>query len=219
MMIRQYPQLVFSESVRSTQQRYGTRKQGQKLEQMEMDDTRLTEREAEFIAERDSFYVATVGENGWPYVQFRGGPRGFLRVLDDQTLGYADFRGNLQYITTGNLRHDERVALFLIDYPSRRRLKIMARAKVFEAQERPDLLEKLDNPGYKARVERVVAYEIVAFDWNCPQHITPRFTEEELAPVLSRYRERIASLEAEVARLNEGSGAGRSAASGSPTHA
>ena len=177
---RQYPALAFTDSVKRTQERYGTRDSARKLETAGRDDIRLTSRETEFIAERDSFYVASVGDTGWPYVQFRGGPKGFLKVLDDTTLAFADFRGNLQYITTGNIRHDPRVSLFLMDYPNRRRLKIMARAEVFEAIERPDLIEQLEDPSYDARVERAVLYRIVAFDWNCPQHITPRFTEEEI---------------------------------------
>ena len=149
------------------------------METMEFPDNRFGDREKEFIAARDSFYVATVGEDGWPYVQFRGGPNGFLKVLNDQTFGYADFRGNLQYITTGNISHDDRVALFLMDYPNQKRLKIMARAIVYDADQRPDLVKQLQNPDYRARIERVVLYRLVAFDWNCPQHITPRWTAEE----------------------------------------
>ena len=142
-MSRIYTKLTFTDSVKRVQQRYGSRQQAAKMEQMDWPDERLTDRESEFISQRDGFYVATVGENGWPYVQFRGGPKGFLKVLDDQTLGFVDFRGNRQYITTGNVRHDNRVAFFVMDYANRRRLKIMARAEIFDAEERPDLLAKL----------------------------------------------------------------------------
>lgn len=179
-MPRRYPQLTFTESVKQTQEHYGTRPKAAKMEAAEFDDRTLGPREREFIAQRDSFYMATVNDQGWPYVQFRGGPPGFLRVLEEQTLGYADFRGNMQLISVGNLRHDDRVSLFLMDYPNRRRLKIMARAEVYTATERPDLIEALEDPNYRARVERAVVYRVEAFDWNCPQHITPRFTAAEV---------------------------------------
>jgi uncharacterized protein len=199
--VRRYPALAFTESVKATQERYGTRAAARKLETSAHDDSKLTAREAQFIAARDSFYVGSVSETGWPYVQFRGGPPGFLKVLDDGTLGFADFRGNLQYITTGNVRQDPRVSLFLIDYPNRRRLKIMARAEVHEATDRPDLIATLADPHYEAHVERAVLYRVEAFDWNCPQHITPRFTERELASVFDTYRERIVDLEATIRDL------------------
>ncbi len=173
------------------------------MEAMEWPDEQLTDRESQFIAERDSFYVASVGENGWPYVQFRGGPEGFLKVLDDRTLGFADFRGNLQYITTGNISSDNRVALFLMDYANRQRLKIMARAEIFDADKRPDLVEQLEDPNYLARVERAVVYHVEAFDWNCPQHITARWTEEESAPSINELRSRISQLEEENHQLSK----------------
>ena len=180
-MARKYTELTFTDSVQEAQTHYGSRATAAKVAAWEMDDEHLSDGEASFIAERDSFYMATVNEGGWPYLQFRGGPRGFLKVLDEQTLGYADFRGNKQYISTGNLRSDDRVALFFMDYPNRRRLKLMARTEVFDAAERPDLQDKLADPGYRARIERFVIFHVVAFDWNCPQHIAPRFTEEEFA--------------------------------------
>ncbi|MCH8048139.1 MAG: pyridoxamine 5'-phosphate oxidase family protein [Planctomycetes bacterium] len=185
-MTRQYPAVAFTDSVKAAQDHYGTRRQNEKLESSDFDDRRLSQREAEFIAERDSFYVASVNEQGWPYVQFRGGPKGFLKVLDEVTLAYADFRGNLQYITTGNVAHDDRVALILMDYAGRRRLKIMARAEIFDAVDRPDLIAQVEDPDYRARVERAVVLHLEAFDWNCPQHITPRYTEQE-------YQERLAA--------------------------
>ena len=180
-MARSYTKLAFNQSVKAVQQQYGTRRQAQRMESLDWADDRLGPREAEFIAGRDSFYMATVGENGWPYVQFRGGPKGFLKVLDEKRLAYADFRGNLQYISTGNLKQDDRVALILMDYAHQRRLKIMARAEIVEASQRPDLVEELHDASYKARPERAVIFHLEAFDWNCPQHITPRFTLEEFA--------------------------------------
>ncbi len=202
-MPRKYPQLTFTTSVKQAQEHYGTRRQAAKMESLEGQDDRLSDREAEFIANRDSFFVASVGENGWPYVQFRGGPKGFLKVLDSRTLGFADFRGNLQYITTGNMMHDNRVALFLMDYPHRKRLKIMARGEVSDAEERPDLIEQLEDVDYRARIERAVIYHIEAFDWNCPQHSTPRWTEEEFAPAIEKWKARIAQLKAENRRLRD----------------
>jgi uncharacterized protein len=138
--------------------------------------SRFTPAEAAFIAERDSFYMATVSEKGWPYVQHRGGPPGFIRVLDDRTLGVADFRGNRQYISAGNLAANDRAALILMDYPHRRRLKIYAQAETRDLAADPELAARLVEPGYRAKVERGLVLRLEAFDWNCPQHITPRFS-------------------------------------------
>ena len=140
----------------------------------------FTDAEIELITSRDSFYMATVSETGWPYVQHRGGPPGFLRVLDPKTLACADFRGNRQYISVGNLAANDRTCLFLMDYPRRQRLKIYAHTERVALGERPDLFEKLALPGYKAKVEGALMFHLEAFDWNCPQHITPRYTEAEL---------------------------------------
>ena len=180
-MTRQYPALTFTDAVKDAQEHYGSRATAAKVEAWDLDDQRLSPEEARFIAARDGFYMATVNSDGWPYLQFRGGPPGFLHVLDERTLGYADFRGNRQYISMGNLRGSDRAALFFMDYANRRRLKLMARTEVFDAAERPDLVERLGDPTYRARVERAVIFHVEAFDWNCPQHITPRFTEREFA--------------------------------------
>jgi predicted pyridoxine 5'-phosphate oxidase superfamily flavin-nucleotide-binding protein len=159
--------------------------------------TRFTEAEGAFIAARDSFYMATIAENGWPYVQHRGGPPGFLRVLDERTLGFADFRGNRQYISLGNLGANDRAALILMDYPGRRRLKILGHIELRDVTNDAALAEKLAMPGYKAKAERAMILHLEAFDWNCPQHITPRFSEAELDPALEPIRQRLAVLEAE----------------------
>jgi predicted pyridoxine 5'-phosphate oxidase superfamily flavin-nucleotide-binding protein len=165
------------------------------------ESNRLTEAEIGFIAARDSFYLATVSEDGWPYVQHRGGPPGFLRVLDDTTLAFADFRGNRQYISLGNLGANDRASLFLMDYPHRRRLKIFARIEARELADDPELAAKLMTPGYRGRPERAFLVHVEAFDWNCPQHITPRFTEAELDGILEPVRQRIEALEADNATL------------------
>ena len=179
-MSRKYTDITFTDSVKAAQEHNGARATGEKVAAWDIDDEHLSAQEEEFLAGRDGFYMATVNEDGWPYVQFRGGPTGFLKVLDDRTLAFADFRGNRQYISTGNLRANDRVALFFMDYANQRRMKLMARTEVFDADERPDLLPRLVDPSYRARVERVVVFHVVAFDWNCPQHITPRFTLDEL---------------------------------------
>ncbi len=168
---------------------------------------RFTPSEVQFIAERDSFYMASVSETGWPYMQHRGGPAGFLRVLDDKTLGFADFRGNRQYISVGNIAADDRVALFLMDYPNRRRLKILAHAEERDLTSDPELSQRLAISDYNAKVERAMLFHLEAFDWNCPQHITPRYTQDELTPILEPVRERIAELEAENKELRRRLGA------------
>lgn len=159
---------------------------------------RLGPAEAAFVAARDGFYVGSVSETGWPYVQFRGGPRGFLRVIDPVTLGWADFRGNRQYVTMGNTAADDRVALFLMDYANARRLKLFGRLSVTED---PAFVEAVAVPGYPAVVERAVRIDVVAFDWNCPQHIPPRFGVAEVEAVASRLNARITELEADNQRL------------------
>jgi len=161
------------------------------------ENSRLTTAEAEFMATRDSFYMASVSETGWPYVQHRGGPAGFLRVIDNKTLAFPDFRGNRQYISLGNVAANDRVALFLMDYAHRRRLKIYARIEVKDLAADPTLTEKLAMPGYPAKIERAFVLHVEAFSWNCPQHITPRFSEAEIDAALTPVRAHIAQLEAE----------------------
>jgi len=180
-MGRKFADISFTPSVKAVQVRYGVRDGNARFEQGDDTGDRLGEREAAFIEARDSFYQATVTEDGWPYVQHRGGPAGFLKVLDDQTIGYADFRGNVQYLSVGNLVYNDRVSIILMDYANRARLKLWARARVVEAVDDPDLVARLEVADYRARVERAVVLTIEASDWNCPQHITPRFTEAEMA--------------------------------------
>jgi predicted pyridoxine 5'-phosphate oxidase superfamily flavin-nucleotide-binding protein len=153
--------------------------------------------EMDFIALRDTFYIASVSETGWPYVQHRGGPPGFIKVLDATTLGFADYRGNRQYVSVGNVLKDDRVALILVDYPNRTRLKILGHARIVSPDEK-DLLATLDVPAYGARVERGFMIKVAAYDWNCPQHITPRFTQAEIESLMRNLKERLASLEAQL---------------------
>ena len=180
-MKRRYPAALFTESVRRVQEENGARESARHLEQMPFDDAELSARETVFIQEREGFYLGTVGEDGWPYVQYRGGPRGFVHALDEQTLAYADFGGNRQFISMGNLRAEPRCSLFFMDYANRRRLKVLARASYAVAADEPELAARLSTDGYAGRVERIVRLRVEAFDWNCPAHITPRFTEAEWA--------------------------------------
>ena len=159
----------------------------------------LSDQDAAFIEARDSFYLASVSETGWPYVQHRGGPAGFVRRLDDTTIGWAEFAGNRQYVSVGNATTNDRVALFFMDYPHQRRLKLLGHMRVHEPRERPDLAERLAVDGYGARVERFVLVDVAAFDWNCPQHITPRFTVSEIESLVAPMQARIADLEARLA--------------------
>jgi len=162
---------------------------------------RLGDNERAFIADRDSFYMATVSETGWPYVQHRGGPRGFLKLLDDRTLAFADYRGNRQYISLGNVTADDRACLFLMDYARRARLKIYVHVEAVAVDADPDLTKLFTVPDYRAKIERIFRLRLEAFDWNCPQHITPRFTEAEIAGAVRPLHARIAQLEAENAAL------------------
>ncbi|WP_420548342.1 2Fe-2S iron-sulfur cluster-binding protein [Curvivirga sp.] len=194
-MARKFAEITFTASVKAAQERYGSRQSNQGFEIMETGPDLISSVEAEFIHARDGFYQATANAEGWPYVQFRGGPKGFLRVIDKQTLGYADFRGNVQYLSVGNMGENDRVALILMDYANRRRLKIWARASIVEYDDNPELISKLEIPTYRARVERGIILKVEAFDWNCPQHITPRFTEDEINQLVAPMQQRIEELE------------------------
>lgn len=204
-MARNYIHTLFSDAARAMQTADGSRETYARMEQGAdgLPDL-MGEKEAEFIAARDSFYLASVTPEGWPYVQHRGGPPGFLRLLDGNRLGFADYRGNRQHVSTSNLITDPRVSLFLMDYPNRRRLKILGRARVLTAGQDPDLVHQLMSDGYRALAERAYLIEVIGFDWNCPQHITPRFTEAELASALAPMRNELEHLRAEVERLRAG---------------
>ena len=179
-MTDNFTELAFTESVKALQEKYGTRAAYSRMERGGKFRNQLTWQEKKHIADRDGFYLASVGKNGWPYMQFRGGPKGFLKAIDDHTLAFADFRGNGQYISTGNFIDNNKTMLFLMDYPNKRRLKIWAEAEVLDAADHPELAQQLTAPDYEATVERIIVFKVHAFDWNCPQHITPRYSEEEI---------------------------------------
>ncbi|MFD6389688.1 pyridoxamine 5'-phosphate oxidase family protein [Nocardia sp. NPDC060259] len=200
-MTGHYAQVAFTPLVREHQRVHGSLRSYERMAQVPEVADRIGPDEAWFIGERDSFYLATVGETGWPYIQHRGGAPGFLKVLDTRTLGFADFRGNKQYISRGNLDHDDRVSLFLMDYAAQSRMKIFGRARVVEAAEDPELLASLVVDGYRAQVERAVLIEVEAFDWNCRQHIPPLYPRAAVAEAMQVLRDRIAELEGEIARL------------------
>jgi predicted pyridoxine 5'-phosphate oxidase superfamily flavin-nucleotide-binding protein len=201
-MARAFAEIAFTPAVRAAQTRQGSAAAYDRFLAPETDPANLLgPEEAAFIEARDGFYQATVSETGWPYVQFRGGPAGFLKVLDPRTIAYADFRGNRQYVSTGNLTVDDRISLILMDYPNRRRLKVFGRVRLVEAAEDPALIASLHDPAYKARPERAVVITIEGLDWNCPQHISVRLTREELEPHLAPLRDQLARLQAKNTAL------------------
>lgn len=191
--------IAVTPTVKAEQQKLGVAQMWQDFKGHREFD-RFTEGEAHFIAQRDSFYMATTSETGWPYVQHRGGPPGFLKLIDDRTLAFADHRGNFQYITLGNLSASDKACLFLMDYPRRSRLKIYARAEAVPLDADAALTERV-LAGTRGKPERIVRLRLEAFDWNCPQHITQRFTEAELADALAPMRARLEALTAENAAL------------------
>lgn len=203
-MGRRFAELAFTPGVKEQQTLHGSRGQYHRVETTGNPGDALGPAEQDFIAARDGFYMASVSETGWPYIQFRGGPKGFLHALDERTLGFADLRGNLQYISTGNLLHDDRVALFLMDYAHQARLKILGHAEIFEnTPQAKEWIDRLYVAEKGARAERAVLIHVDAYDWNCQQHITPRFTQEELEPLIGPIRRRLAALEEENARLRQ----------------
>ena len=199
-MSRAFVDLTFTDSVLAAQARYQSREHNKRFEMSADKRNKLTEMDADFIRSRDSFYQASVGENGWPYVQHRGGPTGFLKIIDERTLGYADFRGNRQYISVGNINADERVCLFLMDYANRHRLKILARAQVIHENENPDVFQLVVDAQSNAVVERVVILHIEALEWNCSKYITQRFTEREIKNILMPLITENEQLKAQLAR-------------------
>ncbi|MDP1947408.1 MAG: pyridoxamine 5'-phosphate oxidase family protein [Nitrospirota bacterium] len=194
-MATKYLDLMFTDAVcRAQTQYYG--QAGMIAGAPERDP--LGHAEAEFIAARDSFYMGSISESGWPYVQHRGGPAGFLRLIDETTLAFADYKGNRQLLTTGNVSGNDRVALFLMDYQNRTRLKILGHARVEDARAHPELVSTLADPKMRSSVERLVFIDVVSFDWNCPKYITPRYSAEEVEELAGPLRKRIAELEAEL---------------------
>ena len=196
-MAKNFASLAFTKSIKALQEKAGSRNSYARIER-EVYQNGLTENERHFIEERDSFYIASIGENNFPYIQHRGGPKGFIKVLDDKRIGFIDFRGNMQYITVGNMANNNNVALILVDYPTKTRLKILAKTEVVELKDDPSLLELLDLQDYKYKPERMMVFHIEAYDWNCPQHITSRYTIEEIEEVFAAQHNYIAKLEADI---------------------
>jgi len=199
-MAKNFAALAFTSAVKEMQEKHGSRSSYARMERDTYIDG-LTDNEFDFIAERDSFYMASIGENGFPYIQHRGGPKGFLKVLDAKRIGFIDFKGNMQYISVGNIATNNNVALIMVDYPSRTRLKILAKVKIVELKDDPALYDQLDLSEYKFRPERMMVFTIEAYDWNCPQHITPRYTVADIEQAFAGQREHISKLEAEVKAL------------------
>ncbi|MFP2898372.1 pyridoxamine 5'-phosphate oxidase family protein [Corallococcus sp. 4LFB] len=198
-----FARLAFTPAVKALQEQFGSRAAYARVERTGDAPDVLTDDEAEFLSRRDSFYMASIGSNGWPYIQHRGGPQGFVRVLDAHTLGFADYRGNKQYISVGNVSENDRVALIFVDYPNRARLKVLARASVITRETDAATLERLAVPGYGAKVERGFVLQVEGFDWNCPQHITPRFTEAEIDAAMRPTVSELHTLRAENRTLRE----------------
>lgn len=201
-MARNYIHTLFTDQARAMQAADGSREAYARMEEgADGSPDPITAKEALFIAARDSFYLASVTPDGWPYVQHRGGPAGFLKVLEGNRLGFADYRGNRQHVSTSNLIADPRVSLFLMDYPGRRRLKILGHARIVTADDEPELIASLMPEGYKALPERAYLIDVLGYDWNCPQHITPRFAEAEVAAAVQPLHIEIDRLRAELEQL------------------
>lgn len=178
-MAKNFAPIAFTEAVKALQEKNGSRASYARMVKMSHVDG-LTESEMEFISQRDSFYMATIGDNGFPYIQHRGGPKGFVKVLDAKRIGFIDFRGNMQYISVGNIATHNKVSMIMVDYPARARLKIYAKAEIAELKNNPAIFDLLDLKDYSFRPERMMVLHIEAYDWNCPQHITPKYTVEEI---------------------------------------
>lgn len=197
-----YAKFAFTDAIKALQENYGSRHSYEKVEKKNVVDG-LSDNEVAFIRERDSFYMATYGENGYPYIQHRGGPKGFVKVIDRKTIGFVDFSGNRQYISVGNLATQSHTGLIMVDYPHRARLKLYADARIISIDQSPELFAELDPADYPHRPERMIILDIQAYDWNCPQHITPRYTMEEIRGAFEPQREYIKRLEDELRTLRE----------------
>lgn len=201
-MAKNFPEIAFTDTVKQLQEKHGSRKSYERMEKFNVIDG-LTPSETAFIKNRDSFYLASIGVKAYPYIQHRGGPKGFLKVLDSKRIGFIDFTGNKQYVSVGNIATNNNVSLIMVDYPSRTRLKIFAKAEVLELKDNPELYKLLDLDDYQFRPERMIVFHIEAYDWNCPQHIIPRYSINEIEKAFEPQQKHIASLEQEVKELKE----------------
>lgn len=197
-----YPKLAFTDVVKTLQEKLGSRTTYKRVEKMTYVDG-LTPIEIQFLGQLDSFYMASFGENGYPYIQHRGGPKGFVKVIDDQTIGLIDFTGNKQYISLGNISVNPKVSLIFVSYPMRARLKMYAEAEIVEIDDRPELFDFLKPEDYKFRPERILLFHIKAYDWNCPQHITPKYSLLEIDEITAPKDRQIEELKQEVERLKQ----------------
>ncbi|TFF35363.1 pyridoxamine 5'-phosphate oxidase family protein [Mucilaginibacter psychrotolerans] len=197
-----FAKFAFTDGIKALQEQNGSRQSYARMEAL-TDTDGLTESEIEFIESRNSFYMASIGENGYPYIQHRGGPVGFIKVINAGTIGLVDYRGNKQFISLGNLLVHQQVALFLMDYPHRTRLKIYADARIVDMKDDPALFNLLDPADYKHTPERMFLFDVKAFDWNCPQHITPRYTEEEIKRAFAPQNDYVLKLEYELENLKK----------------
>lgn len=188
-MPNNFATISFTKSVKEAQTQYGSRELNKRFELSENPRNELGDIEKVFITARDSFYIATISENNWPYVQHRGGLPGFIKVLDQRHIAFADFRGNRQYLSVGNLNANPNTSLILMDYPNRRRLKLWGTSEVKDADDTPELISQLTNRDYKANIERAIVIKIEAIEWNCPQHITPRYSEHEVDNLVKNLQE------------------------------
>lgn len=201
-MAKNFAEIAFTDAVKKLQEKHGSRNGYERMEKFS-EVNGLTNQEMFFVENRDSFYLASIGTNEYPYIQHRGGPKGFLKVLDSKRLGFIDFAGNKQYVSVGNMATNNNVSLIMIDYPTRARLKIFAKAEVVELKDNLELYELLDLDDYKFRPERMMVFHIEAYDWNCPQHIIPRYTIDEIETAFSPQQEYIESLEKEIKELKK----------------
>lgn len=197
-----YSELAFTDAIKNLQEKSGSRLSYERMEKMSYVDG-LTDYETDFIAQIDSFYIASFGENGYPYIQHRGGPKGFIRVIDKSTIGIVDFTGNRQYITTGNISENPKVSLILLSYPLKTRLKIYAEAEIAELSEDKSFYDFMRPKDYKFKPERILIFNIKAYDWNCPQHINPKYSIEEIRELMEPQKQYITTLETEIKELKE----------------
>lgn len=199
-MAKNFAEIAFTDAVKKLQEKHGSRGSYERMEKFSVVDG-LTSNESTFIKNRDSFYLASIGVKKFPYVQHRGGSKGFLKVLDSKRIGFIDFIGNKQYVSVGNMATNNNVSLIMVDYPSRTRLKIFAKAEVVELKDNTELYELLNLDDYKFRPERMIVFNIEAYDWNCPQHIIPRYTVKEIEQAFLPQQKYIAKLEAEIREI------------------
>lgn len=197
-----YHKLAFTDAVKQFQEIFGSR-DSYDFQEKVREVSGLSANEIKFISHMDHFFMASIGDNGYPYIQHRGGLTGFVKVLDNKTLGMIDFSGNKQYISLGNITSNPNISLIFLSYPHKARLKIYAKTKLLSLDENPQMLEMLQIENYNYRAERLMLFEIQAFDWNCPQHITPRYTAEEITPIFEKSSDYINELEAEIAALKK----------------